>query len=78
MYHDKMLKTTKIWSDVFRPMLTGKETVLDVGCSTGHFITLIKDKAKAVYGYELSKKEVEFCQKVLKYDVSTTPLKERF
>ncbi|MBW1740217.1 MAG: class I SAM-dependent methyltransferase [Deltaproteobacteria bacterium] len=77
-YFKKMLKSTKIWADKVNKMLTGKETVLDVGCSTGHFLELIRDKAKAVYGYELNKKEVSFCRESLGLDVSDEPLEKRF
>jgi len=51
---------------------------LDVGCSTGHFIDLIKDHAKEVCGSEFNIKEVEFCQKTLGLDVSSEPLEKRF
>ena len=37
-YFDKMIKVTKIWSDKFKKKLNGNEIILDVGCSTGHFI----------------------------------------
>jgi SAM-dependent methyltransferase len=77
-YFLKMKKTTEKWADKFKEMLTGKETVLDIGCSTGHFIELIKDKTKKIYGSELNKKEIEFCRKNLKLDVSDEPLKKRF
>jgi 2-polyprenyl-3-methyl-5-hydroxy-6-metoxy-1,4-benzoquinol methylase len=77
-YYEKMLKATKIWADKFSKMLTGKEIVLDLGCSTGHFIELVKDKAKKVYGSDLNKKEVEFCSNILHFDVSDEPLEKRF
>jgi 2-polyprenyl-3-methyl-5-hydroxy-6-metoxy-1,4-benzoquinol methylase len=78
VYYEKMKKASKIWADKFRGMLTGKEVVLDLGCSTGHFIDLVKDRTKEIYGHDLSKKEVEFCKEVLKLDVSDQPLNERF
>lgn len=77
-YYEKMLKTTKIWGDRFGRMLNGDEVVLDLGCSTGHFMTHIKDKVKAVYGHDLNKKETEFCRDTLGYDVSDAPLETRF
>ena len=64
-YYKKMLKATKIWADKFSEMLTGTETVLDVGCSTGHFLELIQNKAETVHGYDLNKKEVAFCRETL-------------
>ena len=77
-YYKKMLKSTKIWADKVNKMLTGEETVLDVGCSTGHFLELIRSKAKAVYGNELNKKEIAFCREQLSLDVSDEPLEKRF
>jgi 2-polyprenyl-3-methyl-5-hydroxy-6-metoxy-1,4-benzoquinol methylase len=77
-YYEKMKKANKIWADKFATMLTGQEIVLDVGCSTGHFIDMIKDKTKKIYGHELNHKEVEFCKNVLKLDVSNQPLEKRF
>lgn len=77
-YYEKMLKPTKVWSNKFRQILSGEEVVLDIGCSTGHFIDLVKDKTKKIYGSELNQKEIEFCRNVLKLDVSDEPLQERF
>ena len=77
-YYEKMLLACKPWSDRINQMLSGKEVVLDVGCSTGHLITNISQRAKKVFGYELSKKEVQFCREQLTLDVSDAPLELRF
>jgi len=77
-YYSKMLKSTKIWADKMNSILTGKETVLDVGCSTGHFIKLIESKSNEIYGHEISLKEVTFCREELGLDVNSVPLEERF
>ena len=77
-YFDKMLKVTKIWSDKFKKKLNGDEVILDVGCSTGHFIKNIESNAKKVFGYELSEKEANFCKNELKLDVDITPIHKRF
>ena len=77
-YYQKMLRATQIWADRIREILTGKEIVLDVGCSTGHLIDLIKAKTAKIYGSELNKKEIEYCRNVLKLDVSDAPLETRF
>ena len=77
-YYEKMKKANKIWIDKFKKMLTGKEVILDIGCSTGHLIDLVKDKTQKTYGYELNRQEVDFCKNVLNLDVSDQPLKERF
>ena len=78
VYFEKMKKSTKIWADRFCEILTGNEVVLDVGCSTGHFMDLVKGKTKKIYGHELSRVEVDFCQKNLGLDVSNEPLAKRF
>ncbi|MBZ0165416.1 MAG: class I SAM-dependent methyltransferase [Candidatus Omnitrophica bacterium] len=77
-YFEKMQKTTQVWADRFTPMLTGSEIVLDVGCSSGHFMSLIKDGTKEIYGSELNKKEIAFCREELNLDVSDQPLEARF
>lgn len=77
-YFNKMRKATGIWADKFRHMLSGQEVVLDVGCSTGHFIDLIKDKTRITYGFDLNRREVDFCKNKLNFNVSDRPLDERF
>lgn len=77
-YFKKMVTATRPWADRINEMLTGKETVLDFGCSTGHLLTLIKERAGGVQGFEINKKEIEFCQKVLGLDVSGEPLERRY
>lgn len=77
-YYQKMLQVTRPWSERIKKVLTGRETVLDFGCSTGHLLTQIQGNAKKVMGHELNKKEVEFCRDKLGLDVSDTPLEERF
>ena len=77
-YYDKMIKATEIWAGKFNQMLTGKEVVLDLGCSTGHFINQVKERTRKIYGSDLNLKEVEFCKETLKLDVSNEPLEKRF
>ena len=77
-YYQKMQKASAIWTNKIKGMLSGTETVLDIGCSTGHLLTGIQDSAAAVFGHELSRKEVEFCQKKLGLNVDSKPLEERF
>ena len=76
-YYHKMLKVTKPWSDKINELLIGNEIVLDFGCSTGHVISNIQEKAGKVYGHELNAKEVEFCRSI-GLDVASEPLDERF
>jgi SAM-dependent methyltransferase len=77
-HHEKMLAASRPWIDRVRGMLTGNETVLDVGCSTGHTLVGIRDKAAAVYGQELSRAEIAYCRETHKLDVSDAPLETRF
>lgn len=77
-YFEKMMTASKPWSDKIKKILKGNETVLDVGCSTGHLIVSLKDHVKDIYGYELSRKEVDFCKNKLGLDVSDEPLDKRF
>jgi len=77
-YYQKMKKASAIWVNKIKEMLSGTETVLDIGCSTGHLLTGIQESAAKVFGHELSLKEVEFCQKKLGLDVDNKPLEKRF
>ncbi|MBF0486921.1 MAG: class I SAM-dependent methyltransferase [Nitrospirae bacterium] len=77
-YYEKMKKAARPWAEKFAKGLSGGEVVLDLGCSTGHFIDMIKDRAGKVYGHDLNAAEVEFCRDVLGFDVSDKPLNERF
>jgi 2-polyprenyl-3-methyl-5-hydroxy-6-metoxy-1,4-benzoquinol methylase len=77
-YYEKMQKTTKPWCDRINDMLTGREFVLDFGCSTGHLMTGIRGKAGKVFGHEVNRQEIEFCRNVLGLDVSGEALHTRF
>ncbi len=77
-YYEKMSKATAKWAEKLIPMFKGHEKVLDLGCSTGHLMTAIKDHVGSVHGHDLNVKEVEFCQKELGLDVSNQPLEQRF
>jgi len=77
-HYEKMKKASAPWIERVRDLLIGKERVLDIGCSTGHLITGIQDKTAEVFGYEISKKEVDFCKNVLRINVDDKPLSERF
>lgn len=50
--------------------------VLDVGCSTGHFLDALKGKVKTRVGLELGKDEVEFIQKNLDFKVYDVPIED--
>jgi 2-polyprenyl-3-methyl-5-hydroxy-6-metoxy-1,4-benzoquinol methylase len=78
VYYEKMLKVSAPWANRFIKMLSGGETVLDMGCSTGHFMKMIEGKAGKVCGHDLNIKEVKYCRDELDLDVSSQPLEERF
>jgi 2-polyprenyl-3-methyl-5-hydroxy-6-metoxy-1,4-benzoquinol methylase len=77
-YFEKMTKATKPWSERIGTLLSGKEVLLDFGCSAGHLLKSIEDKAGKVYGHEVNRKEIEFCRDRLGLDVSSEPLERRF
>ena len=77
-YYEKMLKSTSTWSDKINGLLSGKETVLDFGCSTGHLLASIQGNTGKVYGHEVNTKEIEFCRKQLGLDVDNSDLFDRF
>ena len=78
VYYEKMLKVSSPWANRFIKMLNGGETILDMGCSTGHFMKMIEGKAGKVCGHDLNIKEVKYCREELGLDVSSQPLEERF
>lgn len=77
-HFEKMRLATRPWIERVRDMLVGGEAVLDVGCSTGHLLDGIRDRAGKLCGHELSRKEVAFCKDVLHLDVADVPLETRF
>ena len=77
-HFSKMQKATAMWIDRVRGLLTGNEVLLDVGCSTGHLLAGVRDHTRSVYGQELNRKEIDFCQNKLGLEVSDAPLTERF
>ncbi len=77
-YYEKMTRATKPWCDRINKLLTGNETVLDFGCSTGHVMTGIREKAGRVFGHEINLQEIKYCRDVLGLDVSGESLTNRF
>lgn len=77
-YYEKMKKVTRPWSDKIAELLTGSETILDFGCSTGHLLNNLHGKAGKLYGHELNRREVEFCRNKKGLDVDSQPLEQRF
>lgn len=49
-------------------------SVLDVGCSTGHFLTALKGKVKTRVGLELGQEEMSFIRKHLDFPVYNEPI----
>lgn len=62
--------------DRLRPILRKNMNVLDVGCSTGHFLDALKGKVKTRVGLELSRDEVAFIQKNLDFPVYNEPIEQ--
>ena len=49
-----------------RNLLKPKSIVLEIGCSTGHFLFSIKDMVKKVVGIELEPRYAEFARSIVK------------
>lgn len=62
--------------DRLRGILRKNMSVLDVGCSTGHFLDALKSKVKTRVGLELSRDEAAFIRKHLDFPVYDTPIAE--
>lgn len=77
-YYEKMLKSIQPWSNRINSLLTGRERLLDFGCSTGHLMTSIQGQTAKVYGHEVNTKEIKFCRTQLNLDVENGDLFERF
>lgn len=60
--------------DRLRPILRKNMKVLDVGCSTGHFLDALKGKVKTRIGLELSRDEVAYIRKNLDFPVYNEPI----
>ncbi|TSC56132.1 MAG: type 12 methyltransferase [Parcubacteria group bacterium Greene0416_79] len=58
------------------PILRKDMKVLDVGCSTGHFLAALKGKVAARVGIELSKKEASFANRHRGFKVYDKPMEE--
>lgn len=58
------------------PLLRKDMKVLDVGCSTGHFLASLKGMVGLRVGVELSRDEADFANKNLGFKVYTKPIEE--
>lgn len=57
--------------------LLGQNTkILDVGCSTGHFLAALKGKVKTRIGLELGKEEAKFIRQNLDFKVYSDPIEK--
>ena len=56
------------------PVLKPHHKILDIGCSTGHFLHSLKGKVKTRVGLELNKEHVSFINKNLDFKVYSEPL----
>ena len=71
-------KSSQIWINKTKKILKKNSSLLDFGCSTGHFLHGLKSKTKNLYGVELNKKEAEFCKKKLNIVVSNENFEQDF
>lgn len=60
--------------EAIRRQLKPTMKVLDVGCSTGHFLSALKGKVKERVGLELGQGEAAFIRKNLDFKVYTDPI----
>ncbi|MFA5022541.1 MAG: class I SAM-dependent methyltransferase [Patescibacteria group bacterium] len=70
------LPQQQIHLDQLKDILKPEMKVLDVGCSSGHFLYSIKDKVKEVTGIEFNKDDAEFVNKELGIKVYSQPIAE--
>lgn len=68
----------KIIAAEIAPVLKPHHKILDIGCSTGHFLHSLKGKAKIRVGLELNKEQVSFINKKLDFKVYSEPLENLF
>lgn len=57
-----------------KKILKPSASVLDIGCSTGHFLASLRGKVKIRVGLELSRENVDFINKNLDFNVYNNPL----
>lgn len=63
----------KIFNEI-KEIVSVDMKMLDVGCSTGHFLTYMKDKVAMRIGLELSQDEVNFINDNLDFKVYSNPI----
>jgi len=59
-----------------KSMLNQNLDVLEIGCSTGHFLYSIKDDVKSLTGIELDKKYAEFARNVSNFTIYDKPIEK--
>ena len=59
-----------------KKLLRPSSKVLEIGCSTGHFLYYIKKYVKEAVGIELNKEHANFARKYCKLDVFTEPIEK--
>lgn len=60
----------------YKKILRRSDHVLDIGCSTGHWLDQIKPLVKKVYGLELNKEHASFVRKRLNIPCFTNEIKD--
>lgn len=71
---DTYLPFQKKIIDRMRDFIVPDMKVLDVGCSTGHFLYALKDLVKERVGLELNKDHVEFIRNNLDFKIYSDPI----
>ena len=57
-----------------QPILNATSRVLDVGCSTGHFLAAVKEHVREVAGVEVNLDEAEFVKQHVRVPIYTKPV----
>jgi len=77
-YYEKMLKVTAPWAEKLKASFGKDDCILDLGCSTGHLMSHLKEHVDEIYGHDINEKETTFAREELGLKVESTPLGERF
>ena len=57
-----------------KPYISGDSSVLDVGCSAGHFLTALKEEVGIRVGIELNPNDIAFIREFLDFTVYSSPI----
>lgn len=60
----KFLPEAKQRVDRVKKLVSKNDDILEIGCASGYFLETIKQDVSNVYGLELDKSNIEFCNKI--------------